>query len=70
MKHLLLFSILLFLGACQTPNLEGLSKDERRFVLQNAEARRQAWRAVGIGLVNFGLQSAANSLNNESGFRK
>lgn len=66
----LLLSILLLLTGCKTPDLTGLSKDERRFVLQSAEARRQAWRVVGIGLVNFGLQSAANSLNHERGFEK
>lgn len=69
MKYIILI-VTCFLSACATPDLTGLSKDERRFVLQNAEARRQAWRAVGIGLVNFGLQSASNSLNHESGFRK
>lgn len=58
------------LTGCSTPDLTGLSKDERKFVLQSAEARRQAWRAVGIGLVNFGLNSAANSFNRERGFAK
>lgn len=70
MKTILITILACSLSACATPDLTGLSKDERAFVLRNAEARRQAWRAVGIGLVNFGLQSASNSLNNESGFRK
>lgn len=70
MKYLIIAIITCSISACATPDLTGLSKDERRFVLANAEARRQAWRAVGIGFMNFGLQSASNNLNQESGFRK
>jgi hypothetical protein len=61
------------LSGCAAPDLQGLSKDERRFVLQQSAARRDAWRAVGLGFLNFGLQTAANSLNtdpNQNGFAK
>lgn len=69
MKLLVLLTAACVLSACATPDLTGLSKDERKFVLKNAEERRRAWRAVGIGAINFGLQFGANSLN-QRGFEK
>lgn len=61
------------LSGCAAPDLQGLSKDERRFVLEQSAQRRNAWRAVGLGFLNFGLQTAANSIDPDpqrNGFAK
>lgn len=73
MKRRNFFALILILcvSGCAAPDLAGLSKDERRFVLQQSSERRAAWRSVGLGFLNFGLQTAANSLDpNRGGFAK
>lgn len=50
-------------GCATSPPPGGYSKDEQRAILEEQRARRAAWRAAGLNVLNFGLGVAANTLN-------
>lgn len=53
------------LSGCATPQPPpgGYSKEEQRALLEEQRARRAAWRAAGLNVLNFGLGVAANTIN-------
>ena len=60
------------LTSCTTPQPPpgGYSKEEQRAIRQEQRERRAALRQAGVAVLNFGLNAAAASLNNDEGLRK
>ncbi len=61
---------LIALVSCTTPDLTGLTKDERKLVLEQRAAQQTAWSNAGLHTLQTAENVATRRLERQEGLRK
>jgi len=61
---------LITLVSCSTPDLTGLTKDERRIVLEQRASQQAAWSNAGLHTIQTASDVATRRLERQEGLRK
>ncbi len=70
MKLILTIAASIVLVSCTTPDLTGLTKDERRIVLEQRAAQQTAWSNAGLHTLQTAENVATRRLERQEGLRK